>query len=79
MDVPTITALVREIFLRGSLEVPLSPNDDLLQMGVCDSLGLVQLATELERRVPGLRIHDAEVTADNLGSIGRIFSFLSGR
>lgn len=76
MDVPAITALVRELFLQNDPAIPLSPGDDLLRMGVCDSLGLVQLATELERRLPGLRVHDAEVTAENLGSIGRISEFL---
>ncbi|MGE0392711.1 MAG: acyl carrier protein [Vicinamibacterales bacterium] len=79
MDVPAVMALVREIFLHGNPDIPLSPGDDLLQMGVCDSLGLVQLATELERRVPGLRIHDADVTPDNLGSISRISAFLTGQ
>lgn len=79
MDVPAVTALVRELFLHGNPDVPLSPGDDLLRMGICDSLGLVQLATELERRVPGLRIHDADVTPDNLGSIRRISAFLNGQ
>jgi acyl carrier protein len=79
MNVPAVTALVRELFLRGNPDIPLSPGDDLLQMGICDSLGLVQLATELERRVPGLRVRDADVTPDNLGSVGRISAFLAGQ
>lgn len=79
MDVPAVTALVRELFLRGNPDIPLAPGDDLLQMGICDSLGLVQLATELERRVPGLRVHDGDVTPENLGSIWRISAFLAGR
>lgn len=79
MDIAAITALVRELFLQGNQDIPLDPADDLLRMGVCDSLGLVQLATELERRVPGLRVHDADVTDANLGSIGRIAAFLAGK
>ena len=62
-----------------STAVALSHNmfDAALMLGICDSLGLVRLAAELERAVPGLRIHDADVTADNLGSVDRILRFLA--
>ncbi len=76
MDEARITVLVRELFLRGHQEFPLSPEADLLQLGICDSLGFVQLASELERLVPGLRVHDADVTPENLGSVARIVAYL---
>ena len=37
---------------------------------------LPQLAAELERLVPGLRVHDADVTPENLGSVARIVAYL---
>lgn len=43
---------------------------------MCDSLGLAQLAQELEGRVDGLRILDPDITPENLGSIERIQRFL---
>ena len=76
MDEARISALVRELFLRGHQEFPLPPEADLLQFGICDSLGFVQLAAELERLVPGLRVHDADVTPENLGSVARIVAYL---
>lgn len=79
MDAARITALVRDLFLKGHQEFPLLPGADLLQLGVCDSFGLVQLAAELERQVPGLRVHDADVTPENLGSVERIVAYLRHR
>ena len=79
MDSAAVTLLVRRLFLQGNQDIPLPPDADLLRMGVCDSLGFVRLASELEQMVPGLRVHDAEVTPENLGSIEAIVGFLAQR
>ena len=69
--------LVADLFLKGDRAYPLAADTDLLEEGICDSLGLVTLVTELERRHPGLRILDQDVTRANFGSIGAILNYLS--
>jgi hypothetical protein len=79
MDESSIKDLICDLFLAGDRGFPLEPATDLLREGICDSLGLVQIATHLERRLSPLRIHDADVTPENLGSIARIHAFLKSR
>ena len=74
-----LIALVRRLFLRGDQSFPLAADTDLVGEGICDSLGLVQLATALEDGVPGLRVADQDVTRENLGSVAAIARFLGGR
>lgn len=76
MDNNDIKNLICSLFLGGDTGFPLEPDTDLLQEGICDSLALVQLAAKLEEHCPPLRIHDAEITPENLGSIVRIGQFL---
>ncbi len=45
---------------------------NLIAEGICDSLGLVRLAGELEQQFAGLRIQDQDVTHENMGSIRAI-------
>jgi acyl carrier protein len=76
MENKDIKELICKLFLGGDTSFPLEPDTDLLQEGICDSLALVQLATQLETACPPIRIHDAEITPENLGSIARIGQFL---
>lgn len=76
MENKNIKELICKLFLGGDADFPLDPNTDLLQEGICDSLALVQLAAQLELACPPIRIHDAEITPENLGSIARIGQFL---
>jgi acyl carrier protein len=69
--------LVADLFLKGDRAYPLAADTDLLEEGICDSLGLVTIVTELEQRNPGLRILDQDVTRVNFGSIRSILNFLS--
>ena len=57
---------VKESLLRGEREV--GPEDSLIDLGVIDSIGLMQLMTFLEERT-GTRIPDRYVTPDNFQSI----------
>jgi hypothetical protein len=74
-----IKALICDLFLGGDTEFLLSDDLDLLEAGICDSLGLVQLAGELQAHTPGLSILDQEVDRTNLGSIGAIRRFIAGK
>ena len=72
---------VREIichkFLDGDMEFPIGVDTRLLEEGICDSLGLVQIVAEIESRYPALRIPDQEVTRENFGSIAAILSYVA--
>ena len=68
--------LVRRLFLGGDASIMLDPDTKLVEEGICDSLGLVTLALELEKQYPPLRILDQEITRQNLASIRDILLFL---
>ena len=78
---PVDEAALKEIicrkFLGGDSGIPLDARTRLLEEGICDSLGLLQLALELEGRIPGLRIPDQEITREAFGSIEAILAFLA--
>jgi len=79
MDASTVHALICELFLGGHTDAGLRFDTPLLAAGICDSLGLVQIASELERRCPGLRILDQEITRENFGSVAQIAGFLRSK
>lgn len=66
-------------FLGGDARFPIGPDTKLLEEGICDSLGMVQIVSEIEGRYPALRIPDQEVTRENFGSISAIMRYLAGR
>lgn len=74
-----LKTLVCDLFLGGDGSFPIAGDTDLLAEGICDSLGLVQLAGELEARVGGLRILDQEVTRESLGSLEAIAAFVAAK
>ncbi|HEY2930126.1 MAG TPA: acyl carrier protein [Acidobacteriota bacterium] len=73
-----IHSLITELFLRTPQKAMLRPDTDLLASGICDSMGMMDLALEIEKRY-GLRIRDQEVNRANLGSIQRILNFISSK
>jgi acyl carrier protein len=79
MNEQDLKALVCRKFLGGDADFPLDRDTKLLDEGICDSLGLVRLAAELEKRMPGLKVADQEVTHQNFGTIGSILQFLSAK
>ena len=68
--------VVVELFLDGDASFPITPGMNLIENGICDSMGLVNLAAELEQRFPGLRIHDQDVTHEQMGSVAAIAAFI---
>ncbi len=61
-----LLGFVKESLLRGEQEV--GPDDSLIDRGVIDSIGLMQLMGFLEERT-GMRIPDHYVTPDNFQSV----------
>ena len=68
--------VVVELFLDGDTSFPLEPDTSLIENGICDSMGLVQLAAALEARFPGLRIDDQDVTRENMDCVASIAEFV---
>jgi acyl carrier protein len=54
------------LYLRPDLE--LADTDNLLELGLIDSLGFVELVEEVQTRY-GVSVTDVEITEDNFGSI----------
>lgn len=69
---------IEENFLYLHPDVVLEDGDDLLQQGVVDSLGFVELVEEVQSRF-GIVVEDVEVTEQNFGSIDAIVGFVAGK
>ena len=67
---------VFDLFLGGDRSFPLEDDTNMIAAGICDSLGLVQLAADLESKFGGLQIQDQDITHENLGSVQAIAGFI---
>jgi acyl carrier protein len=72
-----VTALIVEMFLDGDESFPLTADMDLLEEGVCDSLGFIQLAAELEQVFPGVSIDDADIGPESMSRITDIAALVA--
>ena len=64
-----VESVVRGLFLRDDPHTTLTADQELIETGVADSLGLMQLAMALEIEFSGLTIADDDINAATLGSI----------
>jgi acyl carrier protein len=67
---------IRENFLYLQPEVELGDGDDLLALGIVDSLGFVELVEEVQARFR-VAVEDIEITEENFGSIDGIVAFVA--
>ena len=70
-----VRGYVEDNFLYMHPDVELKDDDDLLGMGIIDSLGFVELVEEVQSRY-GVSVEDVEITEDNFGSITAIVAFI---
>jgi acyl carrier protein len=70
-----LRGFVTENFLYLNPELQLSDTDDLLALGIIDSLGFVELVEEVEARY-GVGVTDVEITEENFGSLAAIATFV---
>lgn len=77
MSEADVKEIICALFLGGDTDYPIDADTDLLEEGICDSLGLVQIVAEVEIRQPGLKVLDPDITPSNFGSIARILGFLA--
>lgn len=73
-----VRAFITESFLYLRPDLELHDSDDLLALGVIDSLGFVELVEFVEARL-GAPTRDADITEDNFGSVDAIVAYLSRR
>jgi acyl carrier protein len=60
-------------YMRPGLEI--GDDDDLLGLGLIDSLGFVELVEQVQARYD-VRVDDIEITEDNFGSLNAIAGFI---
>ena len=70
-----LLTFVEESFLYLKPDVELKTSDDLLALGVIDSLGFVELVEEVQS-LYGIKVSDVEITEENFGSIDAIAAFV---
>jgi acyl carrier protein len=70
-----IRAYIEENFLYLRPGTELSDSDDLLTLGIVDSLGFVELVEEVQGRY-GVAVADVDITEENFGSIDAIAGYV---
>jgi len=63
-------------FLFGKADAPLANSESLLERGIIDSTGVLELVGFLEQKY-GITIQDEELVPENLDSIERLVRFVS--
>ena len=69
---------VRATFLYARPDFDLSPDLPLLERGVVDSTGVVELVEFLQDEFK-IKVADDDITEENLGSIGAITRYVASR
>jgi len=73
-----IRAYIEENFLYMHPGLEVSDEDNLLALGVMDSLSFVELVEEVQERY-GISVQDVEITEENFGSIGALTRYIEGK
>ena len=68
-------SFIEEQFLYMRPDTELGDDDALLDLGIVDSLGFVELVEEVQTRY-GVAVADTEITEQNFGSIDAIARFV---
>ena len=71
-------AFIEESFLYLKPDLELATSDDLVELGIIDSLGFVELVEEVQERY-SISVQDVEITEENFGSIGALAAYIEGK
>ena len=71
-----VRGFIEANFLYMRPDVDLGDDDDLMGLGIIDSLGFVELVDEVQSR-HGIEVHDAEITEENFGSVSAVARFVA--
>ncbi len=70
-----IRGFIEDEFLYLRPEIDLRDDDQLLALGIIDSLGFVELVEEVQARY-GISVLDTEITEENFGSVDAITGYV---
>jgi acyl carrier protein len=70
-----IRGFIEDEFLYLRPEIDLRDDDQLLALGIIDSLGFVELVEEVQARY-GIKVLDTEITEENFGSVDAIAGYV---
>jgi acyl carrier protein len=73
-----IKGFVIENFLFGDATHPLADTDSLIENGIIDSTGILELVAFIEDRY-GIAVADADIVPANLDSLARISAFVASK
>ena len=73
---PGLRQFIVDNFLFGKEDAPLANSDSLLEQGIIDSTGVLELVGFLEQKY-GITVQDEELVPENLDSIDRLIRFVS--
>ena len=74
----TICSFIVDHFLFGDASTALARDQPLVQSGLVDSIGILEIVTFLESEF-GVHTSDEELAVDNFGSIATIAQFVVAR
>lgn len=74
----SVKAFVIENFLFGDTSQNLADTDSLIENGVIDSTGVLELVAFIEDRY-GVTVADADIVPANLDSLDRIAAFIAAK
>lgn len=74
----TIRDFITHEILHGSLAKPLGEDDQLVESGIIDSLGVMTLLSFLEEKFT-IQIPDSELTPENFSSLSTITSLVESQ
>jgi acyl carrier protein len=70
-----ITQFIKENFIAGRSDVIIDPDKSLIESGIMDSTGVLELVEFLEATYE-IRVEDEELVPENLETINNILKFL---
>lgn len=73
-----VLAYIADNFLMGLRTDEIREDSSLLELGVIDSTGVIELIAFLEEAF-GIRVDDEEITPDNLDSLMRIERYVASK
>lgn len=70
-----ITGFIRENFIAGRSDVSIDPDESLIESGIMDSTGVLELVEYLESTFT-IKVEDEELVPENLETVNNIIKFL---
>lgn len=74
----TVTTFIRENFIAGRIDVAIDPDQSLIESGIMDSTGVLELVEYLETTFE-IKVADEELVPENLETINNIIRFLASK